>query len=309
MRRLLPILCTLICVLPTICLAAPTTPHWVVATQPTPVFNTPDTKEAMRGGRFVDRCGLNRALEFIALPGAAFRVEGELRRDGEAVYRVTTADYPYPAKEGLFVDARFVKDEQTRPPERSRSLPGRDKIARRMLSAVGLPYVWGGNVREGILPPGERGGKAVFAGLDCSGLLYEATDGVTPRNTSSLVSFGRPVPVAGLTPDAIAARLQPLDLIVWRGHVIIVLDRKRTIESRLSCNSEGKSGVVVSPLRERLREVMTTRQPADAAGKDTFVVRRWFETSRPAPASPSPPSPPPAAGPPASGNGRAASGR
>lgn len=274
----MPRILTLLCLLLTLPLTGHATPvsRWAVAATPAPVFNTPEVAAALAGGRFVDRCGQNRALEFMALPGTAFRVEGELRRGTATVYRVTTADYPYPAKDGLFVAARFVTVAAAQPPERPRALPGREEITRRLLSAVGLPYVWGSNVRAGIVPPGTDGGTAALAGLDCSGLLYEATDGVTPRNTSSLVTYGEPVAVAGRDAAAIAAMLQPLDLIVWSGHVIVVLDRERTIESRLTCGNAARSGVVVTPLRARLAEVLRTRKPADAAGgKDSFVVRRW----------------------------------
>jgi hypothetical protein len=259
--------------------AASAAPLWGVAVAPTPVFNSPDTAEALKGGRFVDRCGLNRALEFIALPGTAFRIEAELHRGGRTVYRVETDDYPYRLQSGLFVDADLLKAAAERPPERPRRLPGREEIVSRLLSAAGRPYVWGGNLRDGIA--GSSG--ALFAGLDCSGLLYEATNGVTPRNTSALVSFGRVVPVAGLGRDAITERVQPLDLIVWQGHVIIVLDHERTIESRLECRTGKFSGVVIRSLRETLDGLLQKRTPANeqreggSGGGKTFVIRRWFE--------------------------------
>jgi hypothetical protein len=129
----------------------------------------------------------------------------------------------------------------------------------------------------------ETGSRWRLQGLDCSGLLYEATNGVTPRNTSGLTNFGRGVPIAGLSAGAIHSRLEPLDLIVWKGHVIIVLDRERTIESRLGPVPGVRDGVVVRPLGEVLAEVMTGRTPsdrfrdADGQGEKTFVVRRWYE--------------------------------
>ncbi|HPE85225.1 MAG TPA: hypothetical protein PLO43_03500, partial [Chlamydiales bacterium] len=93
-----------------------------------------------------------------------------------------------------------------------------------------------------------------FAGVDCSGLLYEASYGLTPRNTSELISFGE---------ERSLENLQPLDLLVWKGHVVIVLDPYHTIESRL-----GK-GVVITPLADRLSEI--ERELAT----DLFV-RRFF---------------------------------
>jgi hypothetical protein len=89
------------------------------------------------------------------------------------------------------------------------------------------------------------------------------------------------VHVAGKTAGEIAGSLDPLDLIVWNGHVLIVLDRGTVIESRLACGKPGNGGVVITPLQQRLTEIMRTRRPVDswpAAGKqkDIFVVRRWF---------------------------------
>jgi cell wall-associated NlpC family hydrolase len=138
---------------------------------------------------------------------------------------------------------------------------------------IGLFY--GGNVSDAS----KR--QLTLAGLDCSGLIYQATNGWTPRNTSQLVSYGRGVRIAGKTVKDIANLLEPLDLIVWNGHVIIVLDRKTVIESRLECGKQGNGGVMMTPVEQRLREVIRTRRPVDewpAAGKqrDVFVIRRWF---------------------------------
>ncbi|MDO9309301.1 MAG: glycoside hydrolase, partial [Deltaproteobacteria bacterium] len=61
----------------------------------------------------------------------------------------------------------------------------------------------------------------------------------------------------------------------------IVLDRETVIESRLECGKTGNGGVVLTPLAQRLREIMRTRRPIDAwptgsRSKDAFVVRRWY---------------------------------
>ncbi len=274
------------------------TVRYAVAILPAPVLNTPDFPGVF-GGRdgtivHTDRQGQIRALEFIALPGTAFTVQGTLRKGNSLVYRVTTDDYPHRATTGYFVESRFVRITDEAPPPRARKLPSRDEIIARLLAARGSRYVWGGNVRAGVpamldlFPPagklsGETERRWLLRGLDCSGLLYEATDGVTPRNTSALTSYGRGVPIAGLTAEEIRQRLEPLDLIVWKGHVIIVLDRERTIESRLGPVPGKRDGVAVRPLREVLAEVMGERVPADrfaeknGKGEKTFVIRRWFE--------------------------------
>jgi hypothetical protein len=270
--------------------------RYAVAQLPTPVLNTPDFAAVFGGkdGRTLrtDDCGLIRAMEFVALPGTAFTIEGEIRKGKSVIYRVATADYPYPTKTGYYVDSRFVRPVTARPPERERRLPSAKEILDRMVAAKGSSYVWGGNVGEGVpqlvqyyAPASPVDPKTAQAwqlkGLDCSGLLYEATNGFTPRNTSALINYGSALPIAGKSAEAIAAMVEPLDLIVWSGHVIIVLDKERTIESRLDCGGND-GGVVIRPLAATLAGIMKTRAAADEydttipSGKKPFVVRRWY---------------------------------
>jgi hypothetical protein len=72
-----------------------------------------------------------------------------------------------------------------------------------------------------------------------------------------------------------------LDLIVWNGHVIIVLDRDTVIESRLACGRPGNGGRVPTSLFQRLEPHRPTRRPADkwpgeGRRQGVFVVRRWY---------------------------------
>lgn len=285
-------------VLAATCCAASQTPPYAVAILPAPVLNTPEFSAVFGGSDgktlHLDRNGLVRELEFVALPGTAFRITESLKRGERTIYRVTTDDYPYPAKNGYFVDSRFVRSSDTIPPPRPRQLPSKQIVIENLLAARGSRYVWGGNIRAGIpqlldfYPPAagtslSPSKKEIWQlrGVDCSGLLYEATGGYTPRNTSSLVKYGRPVPIAGLDADGIIRRLESLDLIVWSGHVLIVLDRERSIESRLG-SKDKDGGVVVRPLREALDEVMKSRVPMDeyptveTEGIKGFVIRRWY---------------------------------
>jgi hypothetical protein len=281
-------------------------PGYAVATSPTPVLNTPDFR-AVFGGKdgktpAVDRCGQIRALEFIALPGTPFRIETVLDGPEYPVYRVVTDEYPYPSRTGYYIDSRFVGTSAAPFPPRPRKLPGRATILSRLSSARGTAYVWGGNLRAGVTemmeffppPPNHRFDtitryRRTLRGLDCSGLLYEATDGFTPRNTSTLVDYGAPVPIAGLDEERIAGLLRPLDLIVWKGHVMIVYDRERIIESRLDCGGK-KGGVAFRGLRETLRELLQSRSPLDSwtdekvNGKNGFVIRRWYPADDATPA-------------------------
>ena len=256
-------------------------PRHVVAISPTPVLNTPEFQKTFSGAVKLDPCKGVRPIEFVALTGTLFSVQESLEKDGVTLYRVSTNDYPYPVNSGLFVDARFVRKWVGGViVERQRHLPGLAEIQRRLLAAVGSPYVWGGNVKEGVpllrtlYPQGDS-----LTGVDCSGLLYEATDGFTPRNTSALISFGDGVQVAGLSAGQIAQKLKPLDLLVWNGHVMMVLDADSIIQSRMGCSGSG--GVMVTPIGDALRQLMKGRNPVDrypegGVAEKSFAVRRWL---------------------------------
>jgi len=178
------------------------------------------------------------------------------------------------------VDSRFVRVAEGSTPERVAKLPGLAEIQEGLLASLGKTYVWGGNLREGVDLLGQLYPKGdLLAGVDCSGLLYQATDGFTPRNSSALIGYGAAVPVAGLSAREIARKLEPLDLIVWKGHVMIVLDRESIIQSTMGC--PGVGGVSISPIRETLERLLKSRKPWDSypqgfAGSKAFVVRRWF---------------------------------
>jgi hypothetical protein len=286
-------------VIATFCFAQAPVPQYAIAVLPTPVLNTADFAGVFGGpdGKALrlDPCGLIRAMEFVALPGTPFRIWESLKQGGRTIYRVTTDDYPYPTTTGYFIDSRFVSLADLPPPPRARRLPSRQKVIDNLLAARGSMYVWGGNVRAGIpqllafYPPAS--GRSLspattdrwqLRGVDCSGLLYEATDGFTPRNTSALVAYGAPVPIKGLDLANIIQQVEPLDLIVWSGHVMIVIDKERIIESRLDCRGKG-GGVGVRSLREALVELLRGRVPLDdypaaaGIGIKGFVIRRWYD--------------------------------
>ncbi len=274
-------------------------PRYAVAVLPTPVFNTPGFGRIFGGSNGatlqLDPCGQIRELEFIAYPGSVFRIESAIKATHAVVYRVTTDEYPYPTEKGYFIDGRFVKTTDVEPPARTPRLPSKAEILDNLFAAQGSTYVWGGNFHHGIPQmlvmyppklgqplPEETRNHWQLRGVDCSGLLYEATGGYTPRNTSAQIHYGKAVPIAGLDADRIIAKVKPLDLIAWSGHVMIILDRDRVIESRLDWGGNN-GGVMVHPLREALLGVMKTRTPLDSYkdggknGKKGFVIRRWFE--------------------------------
>jgi hypothetical protein len=275
-------------------------PRYAQAVLPTPVFNTPEVSSVF-GTRYMKtahahEAGLLRELEFIALPDTVLSIEAVIRMGETTVYRVATDEYPYPSTDGYYVDCRFVRTCEVKPPDRAKRLPDKDAIIASLIAAEGSAYLWGGNLREGIpqllifyppsrsLTPAEHG-RWILQGLDCSGLLYQATGGCTPRNTSSLVTFGKPVPIANLSGPQIIQAIEPLDIIVWPGHVIIVLDRDRVIESRPDYDATqagNQGGVRIRKIGEALSEIMKDRVPvhnfdrAGSAVQKQFVIRRWY---------------------------------
>lgn len=291
--RAIILIVLLIATSPFTAVASASPPLHAVAKTHTPVLNTADFNSVFGNsdgkGLKKDGCGQLRSLEFIAMPGTLFRIEAELISTGRKVYRVTTADYPYPSKGGYFIEPDFVAVQKEKPPERLKSLPSQQAVLAGLRAANGSRYVWGGNVAEGVTQMLDRypasGGELsssdrdilTMRGVDCSGLLYEATGGFTPRNTSSLVSYGSAVKIAAKSPKEIAPLLRPLDLIVWPGHVMIVIDEAKVIESRLVC-SNPENGVRIRGLNEALAEIMKRRKPADSIknGAGEFVVRRWY---------------------------------
>jgi hypothetical protein len=264
---------------------------YAVAKSPTPVLDQPNFKEIFGGndGKSLplDDQKLLRRIETIALKETKFLVVNEVNH---GIYQVQTNDYP---GDPLYVDGRFLTFCPNEPPERKKQIPSISTIITRMEKLKGTPYVWGGNWSEGIpemlnyYPPSvdfstldtEVKNHWLMNGVDCSGLLYEVSDGGTPRNTSGLVSFGEPVPIENLSIEALCDQLQTLDLIAWRGHLVMVKSDRTCIESR-----HGK-GVVETNLQERITEILKERKAVNdwystVSIGNRFVVRRWHPEAR-----------------------------
>lgn len=262
---------------------------YAVAVLPTPVLNTPDFNSVFGGsdGRTLKLTPKNlvEEVEFIALPHTVFIIEETIRKGGREILKVTTKDYPYHAVSGYYIDSRFVEKRFEKPQERLRKLPDKDTVIKKLLSADGAIYVWGGNYSKGIpemlefyKPSGTLSDDVLkrwtLKGVDCSGLLYEATGGYTPRNTESLFYFGSPVNVEGLSPDEIAKKLKPLDIIVYKRHVLIVLNSKEVIESSISREVHVKS--LPDTISAISRYMMPANHYKHPDNGDRFVVRRWY---------------------------------
>jgi len=94
---------------------------------------------------------------------------------------------------------------------------------------LGAPYLWGG--RDSL-------------GLDCSGLIQQALYAcglACPRDTDQQAALGRDV-----APNALARR----DLVFWRGHVGMMLDRRRLIHANAS-----HMAVAIEPLAEAIQRI------------------------------------------------------
>lgn len=261
--------------------------YYAVAKEPTPVLNSPDFESVFGGndGMTVktDNSGLIREMEYIALPGTVFELLGEFDHGSYKIFKVECKEYEYGSE--LFVDSRFLELKKSRPGERFVAMPKKNDIYKFLDKVVGNRYCWGGNYNDGVKklielyqPKGNISdgvkNEWMLTGCDCSGLMYEATGGYTPRNTSKLVDYGTAVEIEGLSAEDIAAKCKPLDMIVWNGHVIYVYDDKTSIQSSLS-----KGGVVKRDLVETIQEVMNSRTPVNdynSSQGSRFVIRRWF---------------------------------
>jgi hypothetical protein len=260
--------------------------YYAVAKEPAPVLNSPDFKAVFGGADGmtvkIDNQGLIREMEYIALPGTVFELLGEFDYGTYKIFKVETKEYEY--NTNLYVDSRFLDLKKQRPHERIIKLPSKTEIYDFLDKVTGNRYCWGGNFNgiskllELYKPAGEISTQLknewMLTGCDCSGLMYEATNGYTPRNTNKLVNYGNAVEIEGLTAEEIAAKLKPLDMMVWNGHVIYVYDENTAIQSSLS-----KGGVVKTDLISTIQELIKSRTPVnnyDAASGERFVVRRWF---------------------------------
>lgn len=249
----------------------------LVTSSPIPLFNTPEFPSYFQGkGESIplDDQGLMRCLETILLPGMSFDLREKLP---DNIFKIKTPNY---SGEELYIDRRFFNE--TSLIEQPSSLPSVDKICKTLKKLIGTPYLWGGNCPEGVagmlklypvdlstLDPKTQN-TWQLKGVDCSGLLYYATNGYTPRNTSDLVNYKEGLKIKNLTKEKMISLLKPLDLIVWKGHVIIVIDKETCIESTI------ENGVHLRDISERIEEVLKTRKPVNEnPSDDSFVIRRW----------------------------------
>ncbi len=244
---------------------------------PTPVFNTSELSEIFSWPLPLDNQKLLRAVEVVLFPGTLVEVVGLVGRN---IIHIKTDEYP---GEKLYTHKDFLEVAKDAKP-RKKTCPSLAMILKKFQHWPKTEYVWGGNFHKGVprlakLYPIPKQAdcftKMVWTlkGVDCTGLLWEATKGYLPRNTGQLVTYGQPIAIFGKTDEEIAQSLIPGDLIVWRGHVLFV-EGKTVIESRCP------EGVIRTELLLRLQEIREKigRTPVDDPNikeMPCYVARRW----------------------------------
>ncbi|MBX7044246.1 MAG: peptidoglycan endopeptidase [Ignavibacteria bacterium] len=264
---------------------------FAVAEINTPVLCTKDFKSVFGGKTGYtlkkNKTGLVKEVEFVAYPGTFFEIVERYKEDDYFIFKVKCDEYDIALSgSDLFIDSRFVTLTDKIPVRSNKVCPSKEQIYSYFDLSVGAMYVWGANNLAGVpemlkfyipaksLSTGDNK-TWMLKGVDCSGLLYEATKGFTPRNTHQLVSYGEGVAIKGLDALAISKVVKPLDLIVWKGHLIIVYDESTTIQS-----AHSSGGVVEKNLVEELERLCSKRTPQNSWSDDypnSFVIRRWFK--------------------------------
>ncbi len=253
---------------------------FAIAALPTPIFNDPSLDEFLghkNGSLSINQKGRLAYLEMIAFEGTFFSVHEAVT---SYVYRVTTEEYP--AQYPLYVDCRSLKSIPEIPTQK-KTCPPKEKILEILLLQKGRPYLWGGNLGKPLsimqdwypspfpLSPYEQMVKT-FNGIDCSGLIYLASGGYTPRNTSAMVGFGRAVQIERKPYSS--WNLQPLDLILDLGHVAIVIDDTWSIQSK------EKMGVFLIRTKDLIDSLLRRKTPKDHWDSiemdEIFHIRRFI---------------------------------
>jgi hypothetical protein len=239
-------------------------------------------------------------LEFVALTGTVMKVEKILSYSGLTLLQVKSSEYPYDS-DPHYIDARFMTVIKSKTPlrERNITLPKKESIIQSLKKQVWSPYIWWGNVGNGIpdmikyyAPNSEfddlTKSKLTMSGFDCSGLLYWSTNGYTPRNTSKLITFWTGLLIEWKTIEEIIWLVKPLDIIVWNGHNRIILDKDSIIESTVNFTSSGNysqiNGVRIVPLADSLKDIIEEKKrkgvndwnESQLPKKEKFVIRRWY---------------------------------
>ena len=274
---------------------------YAITKMPTPMFvfwhNNADINGVMWGkwSKWIHFDGTNLIRELVVvLPkDTALTLVKKVEKDGFTYYQIRTREFdPWAeSKSAYYVDSRFIELTENKQKERIPNLPSKAWVLKNLHDALGYDYVWWGSYYKWIpemeeffpseiVPSIKQMRQKLFRWVDCSGLLYQATDGYTPRNSRSVANFWSAVKIKWLSIDEIIEKVEPLDVIAWAWHVIIVYNNKYTIESRWFENFKG--WVILTDIKTRLEEITKTRTWVDdysdpsLPDKEKFVIRRWY---------------------------------
>ncbi|HEU64735.1 MAG: hypothetical protein KR126chlam4_00299 [Candidatus Anoxychlamydiales bacterium] len=247
----------------------------------TPILNTDNFRSIFGGidqnSLKTDEKGHIRAIEFVALKDMVFKIEE--KTIFPYIYKISSTFYK---SENLYIDSRFTIPLSSSVNINPNYILTPNKIIKRLISHLGEKYIWGANYSKGIknllkfYPPSNKINKDVLdkwilKGVDCSGILFEATNGFTPRDTKDLLNYKNPVLIENLSIYEISKKVKPLDIIVFKGHIVIILNENYTIESRENF------GVIKTPLIERIEEIHQTKKPKNIyQSSQDYVIRRWI---------------------------------
>lgn len=243
-----------------------------------PVFNIPNIYKFLSeidGEVKSDKKGLVPQISFVAPPGKEFEIIEEIEESGYIILKVKPVD----SEKIYYMDSRFT--EQSDSEKNHSGKLSREEIIRNLKAMEGYPYEYGGSIANGVYKFESMyeitGLKEKWKpkGLDCSGLIYQATNGLTPRTSTAITEFGEGLDIEDKELDEIIEMVEPLDIIGYPGHVLIVIDKSKVMES------SPKKGVRILQLETRLKQLMKERNPVNSVkGEDKnkiFVIRRWYK--------------------------------
>jgi len=236
-----------------------------VVNQLTLGLNFPDFHQVFNHPDFLNRQGHPKAYEMVLLPGMT-GIAMEKKEAGQS----RLIKFPFYLKP-LYVFENHLSPLQD-PIQEGYQLPlTLEEILKRLQKCLGKPYLWGGNFNTPtsiFIPCLDQRPRTVkeyraasLNGLDCSGLLYYASGFRTPRNTAELQTYGAPL--------RSWEALQPLDMVLTRGHVMIVYDSKYLIHAAQD------KGVLLTRLDRQLVRLNAKRKQVDVVTSwDEFSIRR-----------------------------------
>ncbi len=241
-----------------------------------PVFNTPEIiklLEELPEEVKTDKKGLIPEIEFIAAPGMEFEILGKHEEKGYKILKVKPAG----SDETYYIDSRFLEPLKSKSGEEKLS---REEIIRNLKSLTGTPYEYGGSIANGIWKLEAMyeikglSDKWKPKGLDCSGMIFQAANAMTPRTSTEMTEFGEGLEIEGKELSEILEMIEPLDIIGYPGHVFIAIDKESVIES------SPKKGVRILNSESRIKSLMKERNPVNAITPEnkskSFVIRRWY---------------------------------